>query len=79
MYTYRKQKRKLPPSASFSIATPALWNYCGYNSLQGAIPESFGRLISMEFLDLSNNNLSGVIPKSLEALSYLKYLNLSFN
>ncbi|KAL5856351.1 hypothetical protein ACOSQ3_003809 [Xanthoceras sorbifolium] len=51
----------------------------GLQNLQSSIPESFGGLISIEFLDLSNNNLSGVIPKSLEALSYLKYLNLSSN
>ncbi|KAM7515071.1 hypothetical protein LguiA_004654 [Lonicera macranthoides] len=50
-----------------------------HNKLQGSIPESFGKLISFELLDLSNNNLSGPIPKSLEGLRYLKYFNISFN
>ncbi|KAB1220978.1 LRR receptor-like serine/threonine-protein kinase GSO2 [Morella rubra] len=49
------------------------------NRLEGAIPESFGELVSLVVLELSNNSLSGEIPKSLEALSYLKYLNVSFN
>ncbi|XP_039169546.1 probable LRR receptor-like serine/threonine-protein kinase At3g47570 [Eucalyptus grandis] len=47
--------------------------------LSGDIPESFGKLVSLESLDLSSNNLTGPIPKSLESLSYLKYSNLSFN
>ncbi|KAK3430796.1 hypothetical protein EUGRSUZ_E02351 [Eucalyptus grandis] len=46
---------------------------------RGDIPESFGKLVSLESLDLSSNNLTGPIPKSLESLSYLKYSNLSFN
>ncbi|PPS17203.1 hypothetical protein GOBAR_AA03351 [Gossypium barbadense] len=49
------------------------------NILHGHIPESFGGLISLEFLDICNNNLSDVIPKSLEKLFYLKYFNMSFN
>uniref|UniRef100_A0A2K1X9V9 Protein kinase domain-containing protein n=1 Tax=Populus trichocarpa TaxID=3694 RepID=A0A2K1X9V9_POPTR len=49
------------------------------NSFQGSIPEGFGDVASLEFLDLSQNNLSGMIPKSLEKLRYLKYLNVSFN
>ncbi|CAN4081858.1 unnamed protein product [Withania somnifera] len=36
-------------------------------------------MLSLEYLDLSNNNLTGEIPKSLEALLYLKHLNVSFN
>ncbi|KAK6797059.1 hypothetical protein RDI58_004760 [Solanum bulbocastanum] len=43
------------------------------------LSDSFGKMLALEFLDLSNNNLSGEIPKSLEALVYLKYLNFSFN
>ncbi|KAM7519069.1 hypothetical protein LguiB_018031 [Lonicera macranthoides] len=46
---------------------------------RGSIPESFGKLISLELLDISNNNLSGPIPKSLEGLRYLQYFNVSFN
>ncbi|KAJ0082081.1 hypothetical protein Patl1_10481 [Pistacia atlantica] len=39
---------------------------------KGPIPQSFGGMTSLEFLDLSNNDLSGVIPKSLEALGRRK-------
>ncbi|XP_062162177.1 receptor kinase-like protein Xa21 [Alnus glutinosa] len=47
--------------------------------IKGLIPESFGALGSLEFLDLSCNNLSREIPMSFKALSHLKYLNVSFN
>ncbi|KAB1220973.1 LRR receptor-like serine/threonine-protein kinase EFR [Morella rubra] len=47
--------------------------------LEGANPKSFGELVSLAILGLSNNSLSREIPKSLEVLSYLKYLNVSFN
>ncbi|KAJ0928114.1 putative leucine-rich repeat domain superfamily [Helianthus annuus] len=50
-----------------------------HNNLQGSIPDSLGKLISLEILDLSQNNLSGMIPRSLETLRYLEYLNLSYN
>ncbi|CAL5183611.1 unnamed protein product [Lathyrus oleraceus] len=36
-------------------------------------------MVSLSFLDLSQNLITGVIPKSLESLSYLKHLNLSYN
>ncbi|KAF7842417.1 receptor kinase-like protein Xa21 [Senna tora] len=47
--------------------------------MNGTIPELLGGIISIEFLDLSQNYLSGVIPKSLESLVHLKYINLSYN
>jgi LRR receptor-like serine/threonine-protein kinase FLS2 len=47
--------------------------------IEGSIPESFGALVSLEFLDISCNNLSREIPMSFKALSHLKYLNVSFN
>ncbi|KAI4297039.1 hypothetical protein L6164_036948 [Bauhinia variegata] len=47
--------------------------------LQGPIPDSIGKILSLEFLDLSRNLLSGIIPKSLEKLGYLKFINLSYN
>ncbi|PQM39989.1 putative LRR receptor-like serine/threonine-protein kinase [Prunus yedoensis var. nudiflora] len=49
------------------------------NMFMGPIPQTFGDLKGLEFLDLSYNNLSGAIPKYLETLKYLKYINLSFN
>ncbi|XP_062145293.1 LRR receptor-like serine/threonine-protein kinase FLS2 [Alnus glutinosa] len=49
------------------------------NQLEGPILESFGELVSLEFLNLSSNSLSGEIPNSLKALLYLKCLNVSFN
>ncbi|XP_054777274.1 probable LRR receptor-like serine/threonine-protein kinase At3g47570 [Prosopis cineraria] len=36
-------------------------------------------MISIEFLDLSQNHLTRIIPKSLESLVYLKFINLSYN
>ncbi|PQQ00069.1 putative LRR receptor-like serine/threonine-protein kinase [Prunus yedoensis var. nudiflora] len=49
------------------------------NNMLWDIPQTFGDLKGLEFLDLSYNNLSGAIPKYLETLKYLKYINLSFN
>ncbi|OMO76257.1 hypothetical protein COLO4_25622 [Corchorus olitorius] len=49
------------------------------NSFQGTIPQSFGSLRSLKFVDLSSNNLSGIIPPQLEKLPLLVSLNLSFN
>ena len=50
-----------------------------HNKFQGPIPQSFGKLISMERLDLSDNNFSGEIPESLIKLKCLKDFNVSFN
>ena len=50
-----------------------------HNKFKGPIPRSFGKLISMVCLDLSDNNLSGEIPKSLIKLTFLKYFSVSFN
>ncbi|KAJ8545199.1 hypothetical protein K7X08_017782 [Anisodus acutangulus] len=73
----------LAASNSFSgVLSPKIGNLKAVSYidlLDGPIPESFGNLLSLEFLDLSRNNLTGEIPKSLEALVYLKYLNVSFN
>ncbi|PHU13894.1 hypothetical protein BC332_15099 [Capsicum chinense] len=56
-----------------------IFEAAAHNRLEGPIPESFGRMLSLEFLDLCYNNLTGEIPKSLEGLLYLKYLKFSFN
>ncbi|KAM7515029.1 hypothetical protein LguiA_004612 [Lonicera macranthoides] len=46
-----------------------------HNKLEGSIPDSLGKLINLELLDLSNNNLCGPIPKSFEGLKVL-YIEL---
>ncbi|KAJ0551646.1 putative endo-polygalacturonase [Helianthus annuus] len=51
----------------------------GDNSISGPIPESIGRLSSLETLTLSHNHLTGTLPESLGQLSKLKYLDLSDN
>ncbi|XP_012830023.1 PREDICTED: probable LRR receptor-like serine/threonine-protein kinase At3g47570 [Erythranthe guttata] len=50
-----------------------------HNLLDGSIPESVGKMVSLESIDLSYNNPSGSIPKSFEALQQLDYFNVSFN
>ncbi|KDO39365.1 hypothetical protein CISIN_1g047152mg, partial [Citrus sinensis] len=46
------------------------------NQLQGSIPEAFGRMVSLRYLDLSSNELRG-IPKFLGNMCGLKILYLS--
>ena len=46
------------------------------NQLQGSIPEAFGRMVSLRYLDLSSNQLRG-IPKFLGNMCGLKILYLS--
>ncbi|PHT28993.1 hypothetical protein CQW23_31444 [Capsicum baccatum] len=50
-----------------------------HNGLQGHILPSFGRLSSVESLDLSGNHLVGEIPVQFASLTSLKVLNLSNN
>ncbi|KAK2447516.1 receptor protein EIX2 [Trifolium repens] len=51
-----------------------------YNNFQGVpIPEFFGSLNKLNYLDLSNANFSGMIPTQLGNLSNLHYLDLSYN
>ncbi|KEH25984.1 LRR receptor-like kinase [Medicago truncatula] len=48
-------------------------------SSQGKIPSNFGKLTSLDFLDLSRNNLLGSIPPSLSHIDRLSVLDLSHN
>lgn len=50
-----------------------------HNSLEGSIPSTLGKLISLTLLDLSSNNFSATIPMFLENLTNLTMFNLSFN
>jgi Leucine-rich repeat (LRR) protein len=45
-----------------------------HNKLQGQIPEVFGELKGLEYLDLPYNNSSAMIPTSLKGLLHLEYL-----
>ncbi|KAJ6835169.1 putative leucine-rich repeat receptor-like protein kinase [Iris pallida] len=50
------------------------------NSLVGSLPESLGRLTSLQVLQLSYNELNGTVPaESLRGLVELDYLDLSKN
>ncbi|XP_039035235.1 probable LRR receptor-like serine/threonine-protein kinase At2g16250 [Hibiscus syriacus] len=53
--------------------------YLSDNRLTGAIPSTFGQLLSLLVLDLSKNSLTGSIPPGIGALSRLRILNLSSN
>ncbi|KAF3946288.1 hypothetical protein CMV_027433 [Castanea mollissima] len=50
-----------------------------YNMLQGSIPSSISRLVSLTTLDLSSNNLQGSVPSSISRLVNLNTLHLSSN
>ncbi|GAB4858898.1 hypothetical protein Ancab_040380 [Ancistrocladus abbreviatus] len=50
-----------------------------YNNLQGLIPEAFGNMASLSYLDLSVNQLQGPIPKAFGKMSSLSHLDLSVN
>ncbi|CDP17288.1 unnamed protein product, partial [Coffea canephora] len=53
--------------------------FSAHNRLQGSIPESIGKMVSLESLDLSHNFLFGSVPMSMENLRYLRHFNVSFN
>ncbi|KAK7837931.1 leucine-rich repeat extensin-like protein 3 [Quercus suber] len=51
----------------------------GGNLLTGPIPQSFGCLFAMEFLNLAHNQFYGTIPESLCRLSNAYNFSLSYN
>lgn len=51
----------------------------GGNHFTGTIPESFGDLISANYLGLEFNNLSGPLPETLSNMSALYHLSLHGN
>ena len=51
----------------------------GRNGIRGSIPATYGRLESLEILDLHDNMLDGFLPDSLARLSKLRELDLSTN
>ena len=54
-----------------------LWLYD--DSLSGEIPESIGKLTSLDTLNLSYNQLTGNLPKSIGRLTRLNWLYLYLN
>lgn len=47
--------------------------------MEGTIPETFGRLVSLRVLSLSHNVFTGKIPAQLGSMTDLKSLHLSCN
>ncbi|KAK4484210.1 hypothetical protein RD792_011432 [Penstemon davidsonii] len=56
-----------------------LWLGLGGNVLNGVIPESLGKLRSLQRLEIDNNKLQGSIPHSFCDLKNFYYLSLSGN
>ncbi|KAK4484208.1 hypothetical protein RD792_011430 [Penstemon davidsonii] len=56
-----------------------LWLGLGGNFLNGVIPESLGKLTSLQRLEINNNKLQGSIPLSFCDLKNLYYLSLFGN
>jgi Leucine-rich repeat (LRR) protein len=56
-----------------------MYSDIGSNRFSGAIPDSLGNLIRLNYLDLRKNHLTGTIPLFLHRLRVLKHLNLAHN
>ncbi|XAR59650.1 hypothetical protein NMG60_11015564 [Bertholletia excelsa] len=52
---------------------------CSQNNFEGEIPNSIGKLRSLQGLNFSHNNLTGHIPTSFQNLKMLEWLDLSSN
>ncbi|KAK1691812.1 hypothetical protein QYE76_008509 [Lolium multiflorum] len=50
-----------------------------HNNFQGNIPESIGKISSLQVLNLKGNNLSGIVPPTIYTNCSLTYLSLSNN
>ncbi|KAF7833367.1 leucine-rich repeat receptor-like serine/threonine-protein kinase BAM3 [Senna tora] len=50
----------------------------GGNYFSGKIPESYGKMVGLEFLFLAGNDLNGFIPKELGNLTNLTHLYLGY-
>ncbi|KAL6847843.1 hypothetical protein ACP4OV_021971 [Aristida adscensionis] len=49
------------------------------NALEGNVPESIGRLVSLRVLNMSHNSFTGEIPRQLGGITALESLDLSSN
>ncbi|XVF03651.1 hypothetical protein REPUB_Repub05bG0011500 [Reevesia pubescens] len=50
-----------------------------FSNLKGSIPESFGNLTRLTYLDLHVNNIIGLLPSSFSNFNQLRYFDLFYN
>ena len=50
-----------------------------HNNLKGPLPDSIGKMIKMQVMDMSHNDISGDLPASFYNLNALQNLDLGFN
>ncbi|PON76404.1 Mitogen-activated protein kinase kinase kinase [Parasponia andersonii] len=76
--SYNRLSGSIPPKIGLFSDLPLSLNLSN-NNFEGHIPETIGKLMSVQAIDFSKKNFSGVVPSSIGGCIALEYLNFCNN